>query len=381
MALLRKFLGKIFMSKKQKILLGIVIAIVVALVGWRIYGGKNQSGMIKIAALLSVSGDAATWGQNAQRAIELATDERNRAGGVRGRQIQIIYEDTAGDPKKAVSAYQKVISIDNVVAVIGPLNTTEDIAVLPLIDQDRIPVIIPGFTPGENRKSTTNPLFVWMDVPAEAGRMAQYVYDQGIRSVGVIGTKDAWESVVSGEFSQKFRDLGGTVTKQETVQPNVSDMKLPVAEIVATHPQAVFLGTYYQFINSAKALHDIGYGGKLLSAEVDDYLASQTYQWTKSLKFIAPDFYTSDFVEKFKNKYGAAPGLPAGQTYDATNILFSLLAKSENPTDILQAMKTFSGYDGVSGRLQITPDGKTLLPTALFEIGEKGNINRVSALN
>ena len=158
-------------------------------------------------------------------------------------------------------------------------------------------------------------------------------------------------------------------------------MKLPAIEIAATHPQAVFLGTYYQFVNSTKALHDIDYKGKLYSIEVDDYLAGQTYQWTRGLQFIAPDFYTSDFVTTFKNKYGMSPGLPAGQSFDAANILFSFLKQSTDKNDILNAMAHFTAYDGVSGELEITPDGYTLLPTALFEIAASGTVERISGLN
>lgn len=355
---------------------------VVVLVGWQAYQRRQEnSGTIKIAALLSTSGGAAAWGENAQKAIALATEELNQKGGINGKQEEVLYKDTGSDPKQAVSTYRQATSLDHVTAVLGPLNQTETLPVLPLIERDKIPVVAPGYVPLEDRKNLRNPIFVWTDAETEAGRMAEYVFSQGIHTIGVIGTLDSWENTVSTAFAKRFKELGGTVSKQEIVQPAVTDMKLPVTEVVATHPQAVFLGTYYQFVNSTKALHDLRYTGKLYSIEDDDYLASQTYAWTAGLQFIAPDFYTSDFVNKFKQKYGTAPGLPAGQAYDAANILFSFLRQGRDPNDILEKMKSFSEYDGVSGQLKITSDGRTILPTALFQIDSKGNIIRVSSLN
>jgi len=369
------------MSKNKKIIIAVAIILVVVLVGWRLYEGRQQGGVIKIGALLSLSGDAAAWGQNAQEAISLAVAEINQKGGIHGKQVQIIYEDTAGDAKQAVSACQEVTSVDHVAAILGPLTQTELSSIIPIVDKDDVPVIAPDYIPLQNRGNLSNPLLVWMDAQTEASRMAQYVWSQGIRTVGVAGTLDSWENTVSTAFAQEFQSLGGIVTKEEIVQPDAADMKLPMAEITATHPQAIFLGTYYQFVNSTKTLHDLGYKGRLYSIEVDDYLAGQTHEWTQGLQFIAPDFYTSDFMNAFKAKYGVAPGLPAGQAYDAANILFSFLDRGESQSNILQEMKNFHEYNGVSGELQVTPDGRTLLPTALFEIEATGTIQRISSLN
>lgn len=356
---------------------GVAVAIFVIIIA--VNNGNRPTENIKIAALLSMSGDASAWGENAQKAIELATEEFNQKGGVNGRKIEMIYEDTGGDPKRAVAAFQKVTTIDRVIAVLGPLNQTEDAAVVPLIDQDNIPMIIPGYLPPQNRKDLTNPLIVWMDAELEAGRLAEYVFNQGIHTVGIIGTLDAWESTVSNAFAERFKAVGGTITDTEIVQPDSSDMRLSATKVIASKPQAIFLGTYYQFVNSAKALSDQKYSGKLFGIEVDDYLAGETEKWSSGLIFIAPDYYTNDFTRAFTSKYGRAPGLPAGQSYDAANLLFSLLEKSIDRDDILKSMNEFSSYDGVSGQLMILSDGRPSLPTALFELKE-GKVVRIGEL-
>ena len=338
-----------------------------------------MNGPIKIAALFNLTGDAAAWGENAQKAVQLATDEVNKSGGINGRQVEVLYEDTAADPKKAVSAFQQAVSVERVTAVMGPLNQSEDAAVLPLIDQTHTPTIIPGYLPLQDRTDLSNPLIIWMDAQTEAARIAQYVYAQGIHTVAVIGTLDAWESTVSKAFADAFVTAGGTVTDTEIVQPTSADMRLPVTRAVASKPQGIFIGTYYQFIHSTQVLHDLGYKGKLFSIEVDDYLAGETSGSSDGLQFIAPDYYSQAFIKKFTDAYGQAPGLPAGQSYDAAQILFSFLQKGAGQESILSSMKSFTGYEGVSGQLTIGSDGRTTLPTALFEV-DKGKVNRIQSL-
>jgi len=358
------------------IIVVILIAIILSL------NNKNVSqpnGPIKIAALLSLTGDASAYGQNAQRGIQLAVDEFNQKGGVDGRQVDMIYEDTAGDPKKTLSAYQLVTTVDHVTAVLGPLNQNELSAVIPLIDRDQMPVISPDYVPVQNRVNIHDPILVWMDAQIEAERMARYVFDQGIRKVAVIGSQDNWESTVSNGFADAFSVLGGTITDREIVLPDSADMKLPVTKALASSPEAVFIGTYYQFVNSTKTIHDLGYGGKLFGIEVDNYLAQQTAGWVENLEFIGPDYYSSAFTQDFQKRFAILPGLYAGQSYDAANILFSFLTKDATQEGIVEQMNDFKSYQGVSGSLEINADGRTTLPTALFEL-QNGKVSRISDL-
>lgn len=361
----------------------IILVIIVVVVGGYLLLSKKQEPKIKepvkVGALLSLTGGASAWGENAKKGIELAVTEINEKGGINGKPLEIVYSDTASDPKRTISAYQEVITIDKVEAIIGPLNQTETAPVIPLIHSSEIPTVAPGFIPIQNRVDLHNPIFVWTDAEIEAGRLAQYVYDQGVRKIGVIGTLDAWENTVTTSFVNKFKEIGGEVSALEIVQPSSSDMKLPVTKIIATKPDAIYLGTYYQFVNSVKEVGNFGYKGKLYGIEVDDYLANETAKWSDGLQFIAPDYYTSDFITKFTKKYGIAPGLPAGQSYDAAKILATFLKEGKNRNKILELMKKFNDYDGVSGKLTISTDGRTHLSLAIFEIRD-GKINRISEL-
>ena len=332
---------------------------------------------IKIGALLTLTGDGQAWGENAKKGIELAVEEFKTKN---GRSIEVIFEDTHSEAKTAITAYRKLVDLDKVSVIIGPLMQSEASALAPIIATDKIPVVSPAYAPLVNRPDPQNPLFVWMNPQLEAEQMAKYVYSIGNRKVGVIGTKDNWENEISEAFAAKFQELGGQIVGKEIVQPDMTDNRLAVTKILASKPDSVFLGTYYQFVNSIKALSDFNYKGNIFSIEVDQYLADQTKNESGGLQFIAPDFYTSDFVDRFVLKYGIKPGIPTGQAYDATNIVLDLISVKQGATEILSKMKELTEYNGVSGRIIFTPDNKTILPTAIFEVND-GNIFRIQAVN
>jgi len=214
---------------------------------------------------------------------------------------------------------------------------------------------------------------IWMDATLEAERMADYVFNQGIRRVGVLGTLDNWEHEVSDAFATKFEALGGTIVAKEIVQTDATDVKTSVAKLIDKKPEALFLGTYYQFIHATKTIKELKYEGKLFSIEVDSYLAGETKEFSDGIQFIAPSFYADTFITKFEERYGQKPGIPAGQAYDATMILLQLLKETKNKEEIIKKMEELQEYTGVSGRIEITSDHRTLLPTAIFEV-QKGEI-------
>lgn len=365
------------MTKNTKIIVGIIIIIIV--IGGIWYGLTKQpkeQGVIKIGAILSLTGDAAAWGQASRRGIELAVNEVNKNGSINNVKIEMIYEDSQGNASNAVSAYEKLTKIDKVKAIIGPLMQTEVSAIAPLADRDKFPVIAPSYAPISNRPNPRNPLLIWLDAIIEAEEMAKYVYNQGIRAVSVLGTQDSWEKEVSTAFANKFESLGGTVNFKDLLKIDETDVKTVVAKAIKNNPSAVFLGTYYQFLNLTRVFSELGYQGKLYSIEIDEYLANESKNFISGLQFISSDSYKEEFRKKFEETYGEKSNIPAGQSYDVTNILVSFLKDNPIQEKLLNRFKTFEKYEGVSGLIIMTKDNKTIMPTAIYEL-DNGMIKKI----
>lgn len=368
------------MTKSAKLVIGIIVLAVVVIGGYLLWQNQKPKEQIskepiKIGALLILSGDFAKYGERSKHAIEVAVEAFNQNLENKNK-VEVLYEDTQADAKTAVLAYEKLKNIDKVRAIIGPLLQVEAAAITPLIVKDKVPVFSVAPVPIQNRSTVINPLVVWPDPTLESEQMAEYVFTQGVKNIAVMGTQDSWENEVSDAFSRKFESLGGKVIDKEIVLQDSKDTRLSITRVLAKNPEAVFLGTYYKFYFFLKTLKEMGYKGKLYSIEIDTYLADQTKTFHNGLQFISPDFYTPDFTQKFEEKYKEKPSLPAGQTYDATSILLSILKRTTNPEEILSEMANLKKWDGVSGEINFTDTHRAIFPLSIFEL-RNGEINRI----
>ena len=96
---------------------------------------------IKIGALFSVTGGAAWLGEPEKNSALLAVDEINAKGGINGRKIELIVEDTEGDDTKGVLAAKKLIGQDKVIAIVGPSRSGTSMAVVPIATENEVPLI------------------------------------------------------------------------------------------------------------------------------------------------------------------------------------------------------------------------------------------------
>ena len=96
---------------------------------------------VKIGALFSVSGPASFLGEPERNTAKMMVEEINKAGGIKGRKLELIVYDTQGDATKAVQAANKLIKDDKVVAIIGPSTTGDSMAVIPVVEKAEIPLI------------------------------------------------------------------------------------------------------------------------------------------------------------------------------------------------------------------------------------------------
>src|SRR5688572_19808119 len=104
------------------------------------------TGPIKIGEYGSLTGSTATFGQSTKKGIDLALEEINAAGGVKGRRLEVIVEDDQGKPEEAAAVVQKLIHQDKVVAVLGEVASSRSLAAAPICQQAGIPMITPSST-------------------------------------------------------------------------------------------------------------------------------------------------------------------------------------------------------------------------------------------
>ena len=96
-----------------------------------------------IGSILPLTGDGASYGKEIKNGIDLAVEQENERGGVSGRKIAVRYEDSAGDPKQAVSAMQKILAQYRPQSIIGDAFSSPALAIAPIANREKIVMISP----------------------------------------------------------------------------------------------------------------------------------------------------------------------------------------------------------------------------------------------
>ena len=129
---------------KKKLWLGIGAALFAVLVIiFIVIQPKKEPEVIKIGAILPLTGDASIYGSALKEGLDLALEEINTKGGIIGKKVVVIYEDSQADPKVAVSAINKLINIDKVKIILGEMFSSVTLAIAPIAQKSQVVLISP----------------------------------------------------------------------------------------------------------------------------------------------------------------------------------------------------------------------------------------------
>ncbi len=194
---------------------------------------------IKIGALFSVSGPASFLGEPERNTAKMMVDEINKAGGIKGRKLELIVIDTQGDATKAVQGANKLIKNDKVVAIIGPSITGDTMAVIPVVERAQIPLI--SCAAGVK---ITEPVKKWVFKTAQNDALAvlrifDYMKKQKISRIAILTVSDGFGSSGREQLVAKAKSFGIQIVSNETYGPKDTDMTAQLTKIRASNAQAI----------------------------------------------------------------------------------------------------------------------------------------------
>jgi branched-chain amino acid transport system substrate-binding protein len=194
---------------------------------------------IKIGALFSVSGPAAFLGEPERNTAQMVADEINKAGGIKGRKLELVVIDTQGDPAKAVQGANKLIKDDKVVAIIGPSTTGDSMAVIPVIEKAGIPLI--SCAAGSK---ITDPVKKWIFKTAQNDALAvakiyEHLNKQKINKIAILTVSDGFGSSGREQLVAHAKGFGIEIISNETYGPKDTDMTAQLTKIRTGGAQAI----------------------------------------------------------------------------------------------------------------------------------------------
>jgi branched-chain amino acid transport system substrate-binding protein len=338
-------------------------------------GASSGGDVIKVGGIGELTGDIPAVGASFKNAAEMAVADINNAGGleVGGKkyQIQLIIEDNAGKTDQSASAAQKLITQNNVVAIIGPNASRYAIPAAEIAESEKVVLISPWSTnpkttlvgdTDQPKKYVFRACFI---DPFQGRVVAKFAMDNlGAKKAAVLyDVASDYNKGIAEFFKQTFEEIGGQVVAYETYTTGDKDFTAQMTKIKDTDPDVIFLPNYYSEVplqvQQARRLgitvpflgSDSWGSGELITlcgAECEGYYFSTHYAADNASPVAVK------FIEAYKAKYGSTPDDVAALTYDAFGLLWQALqtAGKVDRQAVRDAMAKIPNYDGVTGKMQ-----------------------------
>jgi len=360
---------------KNKKLLTSVILIVVLIVGLIIYytsinsQATNSQEPIKIGVIGTMTSFASYFGENQLKGIELAQEIINDNGGINGRLIELIIEDSQASPRKSLTAAQKLVEVDQVKYIIGDSWGSTVPSFLPVTNEHEIIVISPVASLDELSVDD----YFFRTVPKTQvmmNNLASYAYyGLGSRKVGIMQQANEYGQEHADDFTNEFENLGGEIVSHEIFTMDRVDLKTELIKIKEKNPDTIFnlhkSGSSLGLL--MKQAHELGFEVNWFASYGAEN-ATLVKEYPKASNgLIYPFFYDAnssdqgiaEFVTAYTEKYNETPNYINAGAYDALNILAKVIAENpgHEPHEIKQALLEIKDYSGGSGNISFDKNG------------------------
>jgi len=358
------------MKKWLVVLLAMTMVMSMALTGCG--GGETggeESDTIKIGVNYELSGAVATYGQSSVDGVELAIEEVNAAGGVLGKQIELVTIDNKSDAAEVVSVATRLMTEEGVCAVIGPATSGNFKAELPIALENGIPVISGSATANDVTEGATQEYTfrICFSDDFQGVAMANYAAKTlGAKKVAVVQDKSSdYAEGLAASFVATFEELGGEVVAQEAYTAGDTDFNAILTSLTAKEFDAIWLPGYYQevglIVKQARALGidcpvlgADGYDSPVL-AELAGAEALHDVYFSNHYSSLNEDETVTAFIESYKAANGVEPDAFNALAYDAAKLVCDAIerAGSAEPEAIKEALAATSEFKAVTGTLSI----------------------------
>ncbi|MFC4069108.1 branched-chain amino acid ABC transporter substrate-binding protein [Actinoplanes subglobosus] len=332
---------------------------------------------IRIGGLMPISGRNSYSGEAMLHAAELAVSETNAAGGVLGRQVELVAEDDACDPGTAVTAAQAVIKKD-IAAFVGGYCSSAMVPTLKIFNDAGIPMIIALANSTDLLEPGYDTVFlICGTVGAEAEFAVDWMKKIGGKRLSVVHDGTSFPVTLADSTVARAQKTGALkVVSELKLSQGAADYRRTALSIIAGKADVVYYTGYYGEANQLiKDLRAEGYAGKVVVGDgatdgplLADLSATESRD-VYGTAMLVPEFMPElrDWSRRYEAVYGTAPGPSTAESYDAVMLAIDAI-KRAGSTDrqAIRTALTNSDYLGLSGKVVFKDDGTRTVPKFLL---------------
>lgn len=343
--------------------------------------------VIRVGEVTTLTGTEGTFGQSGHRGISLAVEEANEAGGIGGKRIELITLDDRGSPEEATVAATQLITKHKVVALTGALPSSRGIAIAPIAQKYKIPMVSSASTHPEVTRFGNYIYRVCFTDPFQGQVMAKFALEHlKVKKVAILrDVKSDYSVGLASFFTYTFKKGGGQIVLEQTYGTGDIDYKAQLTAIRAKEPDAIFIPGYYtEGALIARQVKELGLKMPLLGGdgwdspkfiEIGEDATEGAYYSTH---------YSSDsqseqvqtFVSKYRKNYKTTPDGIGTLAYDGMRLLIEAIrrAKEISPEGIVSSIGEIGaepqGFSGVTGKIKFDEKRNPLKTAVVMKIND-----------
>ena len=322
--------------------------------GYKVLGGAptestaepatTQTGEpFRIGVMESLTGPGETYGQVANNAKQLAVAEINAAGGINGRMIELVVEDSKCSAQDAITAYRKLTDVDGVKIILGTSCSGAMLGAAPLAEADGV-VMFSGLATNPDIAEAGDYIFRTAMNDAQLGiDTGNVLWADGIRKLATINESTDYAEGVRRASVAQFEKRGGEVVAAEQYASDTTDFRSQLTKLLNANPDAIHIAAQGEFSGGTivKQIRELGYEGPIYSEVVP--IGSEALgiagDAATGLKAITADLdpannKAQEVLGNYRNRYGQVT-LPwyLGSAYDDVYITAECLKRTGDDQD------------------------------------------------
>ena len=251
------------MSYQIRILLAILMVVAFSVMACGVIGDSDDEESYRIGVMESLTGPGETYGTVANQAKQLAVDEINAAGGVNGRVIELVVEDSKCGAQDAITAYNKLTDVDGVKIILGTSCSGAMLGAAPLAESDGV-VLFSGLATNPDIATAGDYIFRTSMNDAQLGvDTGNLMWADGIRNVATMTESTDYAEGVRRTTAAQFEKRGGQIIGEERYASDVTDFRTQLTKLLTADPDAIHIAAQSEFSGGTvvKQLRELGYDG------------------------------------------------------------------------------------------------------------------------
>jgi len=339
--------------------------LIVSLLALMVLSCEKKDETIKVGAILALTGSGANYGKSLQQGIELAKDEINKSGGIKGKKMEVIYEDSQGDPKTGVSAFNKLVSMNNVPVVLGSISSVV-LAIAPIADEKQVVFVNSSAISPKIKERADKFLFSLITSGADEAKLmaSELVKKHGSEPIGILFSNNASGIDTKDSFIKELATDGGTIAFAEGYELGTNDFRSSLTKIKNSKAKYCYLIAF-----SSQEFAKIFIQSKEIGLRIQWYSYSgietkETLELSKGAAdgviYSYPSYLSNDSAmiklqEKFSQSYGSWPDIYTVTSYDGVKLLSTVLNNyGTTSLEIQKGLRETKVYNGIFGKLDFS---------------------------